>query len=542
MRHESLPAGPRDEFASPRTPMGGERRLPAPTDRAPEAGPSAETRPSLDAAPGVRPEVVLVLDPTAARLDSADHPDAPLRVLRHGRQRLLQALGEPAHRALRALVDAGVAERRAESDLLGRGGVEALARWYYGLDLLCQIGALRYVLRYGTRTLATVPACSRRLAPVAQSGGAGERWRLSRFACVRRENDELCVESPLTPVRIMVPDRAVAAVVGALGMPSAVFEVEAELGVAAPIVEALVTLLRRVGLLTACDAQGAGTEDGSAALGQWDYWDLAFHASSRLGGHDRPVGATFDHLGQIPPLPAVKAPMTPHGRDLERPDLQALLARDAPLTAALEQRRSIRSRASHALTRRELGEFLFRVGRVRRLEPAGEDCPYETSSRVYPSGGACYPLELYPVIGECLGLEGGTYHYDPWQHRLHRLPVRERDTRRLLADACLDDGAGAGGHAPPVVIIIAARFQRVGWKYRSIAYATVLKEVGAMLQTMYLVATAMRLAPCAIGSGDSALFARAIGTDPHEESSVGELALGRAPAEPPKLPKPGIGS
>ena len=45
---------------------------------------------------------------------------------------------------------------------------------------------------------------------------------------------------------------------------------------------------------------------------------------------------------------------------------------------------------------------------------------------------------------------------------------------------------------------------------------------------MYLVATAMGLAPCALGGGNAALFAEAIGTDYCAESSVGEFVLGSA--------------
>jgi hypothetical protein len=46
---------------------------------------------------------------------------------------------------------------------------------------------------------------------------------------------------------------------------------------------------------------------------------------------------------------------------------------------------------------------------------------------------------------------------------------------------------------------------------------------------MYLVATAMKLAPCAIGCGDSDLFTRAAGTQYVEETSVGEFLLGSRP-------------
>jgi hypothetical protein len=43
---------------------------------------------------------------------------------------------------------------------------------------------------------------------------------------------------------------------------------------------------------------------------------------------------------------------------------------------------------------------------------------------------------------------------------------------------------------------------------------------------MYLVATAMGLAPCALGSGDSAAFALLSGLDPLIEPSIADFALG----------------
>jgi len=79
---------------------------------------------------------------------------------------------------------------------------------------------------------------------------------------------------------------------------------------------------------------------------------------------------------------------------------------------------------------------------------------------------------------------------------------------------------------PQVLIILTARFQRVSWKYNAMAYALVLKDVGVLYQTMYLVATAMGLAPCALGGGDSDLFAAVAGTNYYAETSVGEFILG----------------
>ena len=71
-----------------------------------------------------------------------------------------------------------------------------------------------------------------------------------------------------------------------------------------------------------------------------------------------------------------------------------------------------------------------------------------------------------------------------------------------------------------------------------IAYATTLRHTGVLYQTMYLVATAMGLAPCGLGNGDADLSARVLGLDYLQESSVGDFLLG-TPAggtEPPADP------
>jgi SagB-type dehydrogenase family enzyme len=98
----------------------------------------------------------------------------------------------------------------------------------------------------------------------------------------------------------------------------------------------------------------------------------------------------------------------------------------------------------------------------------------------------------------------------------------------LLAGAAQAMGASAD---PQVLVTIAARFGRVSWKYSSIAYALILKDVGVLLQTLYLMAADMGLGGCAIGSTNIDLFARMTGIEFHVEGAVGQFSLGRgAPA------------
>ena len=176
-----------------------------------------------------------------------------------------------------------------------------------------------------------------------------------------------------------------------------------------------------------------------------------------------------------------------------------------------------------------MGEFLYRVARVkdgREVDLATTSGPVrmEFVSLPYPSGGALYELEFYVAVQACDGLEPGLYHYDGVHHRLARRCGRTKDVAHLLTDAAAS--AGIPAERVQVLFVLAARFPRLAWKYSSIAYALILKHVGVVYQTMYLTATAMNLAPCALGGGDADLFARAVGTDYYEETSVGEFLLG----------------
>jgi SagB-type dehydrogenase family enzyme len=202
--------------------------------------------------------------------------------------------------------------------------------------------------------------------------------------------------------------------------------------------------------------------------------------------------------------------------------MSSLKLQDSPFTLVLEQRKSIRVYGNSPITDRQLGEFLYRSARVKRLRKMEMDIQ-DLSSRPYPGGGAIYELELYVNIHRCENVRPGLYHYCPNQHRLERICDATEAVDALLRDAA---GAAALTERPQILITIAARFQRLAWKYESMAYNVLLKNVGVLYQTMYLVATAMGLAPCALGGGNSDLFARAAELDYYAETSVGEFLLG----------------
>jgi oxazoline/thiazoline dehydrogenase len=273
------------------------------------------------------------------------------------------------------------------------------------------------------------------------------------------------------------------------------------------------------GYVTRVDECGVSDEE-PRSLAHWEFHDLLFHTRSRRGRTLAPVGATYHRRGQLEPAPAYKDSNATEGIPLYRPDIEQLKRGDRSLTDVLERRRSVYS--TEPLSSDQLGELLYRTCRMTTRAEG----PYGPAfRRVYPSGGSLHPLEVYVVSVACTGLDRGVFLYRPIEHVLIPIAGITPDVESLLHEAQLGTGDWLATY-PAVLLVMTARFRRVMWKYQSLAYSLVLKEVGALYQTMYLVATAMELAPCALGTGDADRFARIAGLNYYEETSVGEFVLG----------------
>lgn len=461
--------------------------------------------------------------------------DADELLLESGSRRIACRHLSPALRsALVQLRTPSGAQEDWLADHVLQDGPEQLGRLYYYLQYFDRAGLLQRSAHVTGERLAT-------LVPTVTQFHYGARdvtpdcpYLLSRFAYTRRLGEELVLESPRARSRIVLHDGRAGAMVHALARPGRLVQVSTRVpGLTVAAATSILTLLINADMIQEVNADGTCPEEEDPVLQSWEFHDLLFHARSWAGRHDGPSGGTYRLAGRLDPPPALKASMSDDTIDLERPDLESLARTDPPLALVQEQRRSIRQYGAAPLSVRQLGEFLWRVGHVKECQqvdvslPAGGTVAMEFAARPYPGGGALYELELYVAVHACAGLDRGFYHYDPLHHRLERLPATVSDVAGLLADATR--ATGLAQQELQVQIIIAARFQRMAWKYASMAYAAILKNVGVLYQTMYLVATAMGLAPCGIGNGDSDRFARAAGTDYYAETSVGEFLLGSAP-------------
>ena len=349
-------------------------------------------------------------------------------------------------------------------------------------------------------------------------------WKLSRFTWLTVENGRLVARNPLADCVLAIGEPAARALLLDFAVPTAA-QAGTGGGMSHEQADMLCALFARARLILPCDDAGRTADELDDAARQWDHHELLFHSRSRLGRMEGPIGATYAFRGDIPPQPALKD--IPEAWlctvvELPQPDLAALMAADLPLTAAIEQRRSIRQHSIVPPSKAQLGEFLFRTARVRdrRADPAHGDFAF----RPYPGGGACYEMEVYAAVDACIGVPRGFYYYDPLGHRLCRISPPDARMEAMLQDAFT---ATAGQGRPQILLILASRFNRFNWKYSGMAYAAELKNVGVIYQTWYLVATAMNLAGCALGVGNSDRFREMTGLDYLEEGSIGEFMLGR---------------
>jgi SagB-type dehydrogenase family enzyme len=354
---------------------------------------------------------------------------------------------------------------------------------------------------------------------------------LSRFAYLRRRGHQMVLESPRAGALFRISDPQIVAAITRLSTPQ---QIRTYRTANAAVGRELLALLMDCQILFKADPareQDLRRNEGDDHLVFWDFHDLLFHARSIEGRHANPSGGTYPYADVIPPLPAVR-PSWPG----EKIDLQRLSDGDAqpvsPAVKLLRDRHSTRNfDDQRPITLAELSQFLDGTARVRtrwrsKLEELGEDGPeVEYAARPYPAGGAAYELELYLVVNKCEGLARGFYHYDAGEHAL--VPIEAR-TREIDAQLLASQFAMGTPAPPQILIVIAARFGRISWKYSSIAYALILKDAGVLTQALYLMATGMGLGACAIGSVNLNLFARMTGLEFHVEGPVGQFAIGRA--------------
>ncbi|PIS02548.1 MAG: dehydrogenase [Chlamydiae bacterium CG10_big_fil_rev_8_21_14_0_10_42_34] len=424
---------------------------------------------------------------------------------------------DPALKHLMTMLQKGSFESDLQNQWLDRSS--NLPRFFYLLETLRKESFLSFTLYDEDGPLGSfIPHKNCQIetkhSELSEDFLQNSTFQLSRFAFIRRKDKFLICESPLSKMFIQILENRFLDILLALSEPTKVQQLQKKLPTVSK--ECLIKALQFL-------YQSSFLASDDEKLPTWDFQDALFHTRSRRGRHSDPTATMFRFLDTIPPLPPIKK--FPNAKDsdwipLAKPDIDLLMQKDLPFSYVLETRRSIRTQGQTFISLEQLGEFLYRVARIKGVKEANH---YEATRRPYPGGGACYELEIYPLIHQCSGISSGLYYYHPKNHSLLLLTKESQHTNKILYAA----SASINSKEPSqILFLIAARFGRMNWKYQSMAYATIMKDTGVLMQTMYLVATAMGLAPCSVGNGDSDLFSKITKIPYFEETTVGEFILG----------------
>lgn len=147
----------------------------------------------------------------------------------------------------------------------------------------------------------------------------------------------------------------------------------------------------------------------------------------------------------------------------------------------------------------------------------------EKQKRVHPSGGARYPIEIYPlVIRNGVDINAGIYHYNIDEHSLDILPqsVNEENLDHYFLYEWVKQSS--------VVLLLTAVFSRSQMKYGERGYRYILLEAGHIGQNIYLTSEALGLKCCALGGTiDTKIEQELLDIDGSHESIVYALVVGK---------------
>jgi hypothetical protein len=155
-------------------------------------------------------------------------------------------------------------------------------------------------------------------------------------------------------------------------------------------------------------------------------------------------------------------------------------------TTVFEDRRSVRT-----MTAAPLREIINVVAYATRARFVLAEDTLQRTRRPSPSSGALHPIEV--VIVDWRGAPR-IMHYDPLAHQLDILVPKGLNNLYELAHAAGE----IVPHARGTTVVLLADAARVAAAYDN-PQSLLWRDAGALLQTLFLAATAFRLAFCPLG-------------------------------------------
>lgn len=183
------------------------------------------------------------------------------------------------------------------------------------------------------------------------------------------------------------------------------------------------------------------------------------------------------------------------------------------------RRKSKRKFTGEHISLEKLSMLLFFSAGINRVDEREN-----TSRRVYPSGGARYPLEVYTIqLQEEENLIAGIYHYNLKYHSLELLQKGSFLNHLRVIVGRINEEIIKKSTA---ILVITAVFNRTEIKYGNRGYRFALFEAGHMAQNCYLVCTALDLGCCSIGGFLDDKINKLLDLDTEKEQALYLIAIG----------------
>ena len=368
---------------------------------------------------------------------------------------------------------------------------------------------------------------------------AGCRIRFSRLVSVQPCIDGLSVTTPSSAGAVQLKDQRLFQILTLLVSPCDAEVIRKVLPDDLQKHSAdVVSLLLSSGVAGVCDGEGVADIDRDVDAAGWTFEDLAFHCHTREQMIDLCRNQSPPKLVDKDQFPAKYQRIILSTTALPKP---SRTNNDLGFFQVIRERKTIRAYQDKPMNTGLLSDFLWHSVHVREEILCDPALPRAYAGLLKPvaSAGALHSIELYLCINRCMGLQPGFYHYDASMHSLGKLCGLGEPCLQMLdlaaASTCRAPQAGSvspgQGQRPDVLVVMAARYGRNASLHQTtgLTYALILKDVGAIYQQLYLVATALGLAPCGLSFGSSELFEQASGLSGHLECSVGEFMIGNSP-------------
>jgi len=173
-------------------------------------------------------------------------------------------------------------------------------------------------------------------------------------------------------------------------------------------------------------------------------------------------------------------------------ELKGINWNENQLFSILKSRKSERKFKGKNISLEKISKILYFSAGIRNYDEIKNN--FNESRRMYPSAGARYPLEIYPVILRSKEIPLGIYHYNLKWNSLELL-LKGNFRKKFGWEITNQSWIKKSG----MIIIITAVFSRTITKYKERGWRYIFFEAGHLAQNIYLISTLLKLKCCAIG-------------------------------------------